>query len=85
MKKFPKFLRQRPTFLGLELLDLVVLLLLVNAGQAIGLAPTFVIGLSLGMIFSYKLVLKNFDLVGFFLSSKTKSLSWIDEVKERGL
>lgn len=85
MQKYPKFLNQGPKFLGLSFFDVVIFCLITYLGTFLELNPIVVLGISAAVIGLIKVLKKNFDLVGYLNSSRTKSLSWMKDLKGREL
>ncbi len=85
MQKFPRFLKQNPTFFGFELTDLFLLLMLFQIGSLLGIEPLVALIASFGVVLLIRFLLKSVDLVGLFLGGRNKTLSWMDELKEKGL
>ena len=85
MRKFPRFLQKNPTFFGLELTDLFLLLLLFQVSSFLGTGPLVGLVVSFALVLSIKYILKNMDFIGFLMGERNKSLSWMNELKEKGL
>ncbi len=85
MQKYPKFLNQRPKFFGLSFLDIVIFCLTTYLGTFLDLNPIVTLTLSSVTIFSIQVFKKYFDFIGYLNSSRTKTLSWMKDLEERGL
>lgn len=85
MRRFPKFLLQNPKFMGFELADLFILLALFQLLTLFGVETIVSLVSSLATVVSLHLFSRKFDLIGFIASKRLKSISWVEELKKRGL
>lgn len=81
-RSYPKFLSASPTFLGLGIVDLVMIALGLNLSLILGLTSLQGVFLCLGITLGAKFTFRYLDPWGLVLNlRRPKELNWQDEIR----
>ena len=80
--KYPTFLSQNPTFMGLNFIDLIIVGVGLVLSLTFGMNSLFGTGLTIGLIALNKWIQKNIDLKGFLFGRSVRELDWMDSVNQ---
>lgn len=81
MRRYPRFLKTMPEFLGISFPEVGIILLSLWVCLILNIGPHFALIFSIGGILLFKVIKKNFDFIGFMVPRK-KSIYLTDFKRE---